>query len=79
MPLIVLVNMHGLLLYKTKKWVFIVNAFQSISDSSKRKWNKIRVDQGSELYYSEKIVKRESHRNGFNIQWKKICCRWKIY
>ena len=32
---------------KDKKGISIVNAFQSISDSSKRKPNKIWVDQGS--------------------------------
>ena len=35
---------------KHKKGVSIVNAFQNILDSSKRKPNKIWVDQGSELY-----------------------------
>ena len=35
---------------KDKNGVSIVNAFQSILDSSKRKPNKIWVDQGSEFY-----------------------------
>ena len=35
---------------KDKKGVSIVNAFQSILDSSKRKPNKIWIDQGSEFY-----------------------------
>ena len=35
---------------KDKKGVSIVNAFQKILDSSKRKPDKIWVDQGSELY-----------------------------
>ena len=35
---------------KDKKGVSIINAFQSISNSSKRKPNKIWVDQGSEFY-----------------------------
>ena len=35
---------------KNKKGTTIVNAFQSISDSSKRKPNKIWVAQGSEFY-----------------------------
>ena len=35
---------------KDKKGTAIVNAFQSILDSSKRKPNKIWVDQGSEFY-----------------------------
>ena len=35
---------------KDKKGVSIVNAFHSILDSSKRKPNKIWVDQGSEFY-----------------------------
>ena len=37
---------------KNKKEVSIVNAFQSILDSSKRKPNKIWFDQGSEFYNS---------------------------
>ena len=37
---------------KDKKGVTIVNAFQSILDSSRRKSNKIWVDQGSEFYDS---------------------------
>ena len=37
---------------KDKKGAIIVNAFQSILDSSKRKPNKIWVDQGSEFYSS---------------------------
>ena len=35
---------------KDKKGTTIVNAFQSILDKSKRKPNKIWVDQGSEFY-----------------------------
>ena len=38
--------------FKRQKWMTIVNAFQSILDSSKRKPNKIWVDQGSEFYNS---------------------------
>ena len=37
---------------KDKKGSTIVNAFQSILDNSKRKSNKIWVDQGSEFYNS---------------------------
>ena len=37
---------------KPKKGTTIVNAFQSILDNSKRKPNKISVDQGSEFYNS---------------------------
>ena len=37
---------------KDKKGVSIVNAFQEILDSSKRKPNKIWVDQDSEFYNS---------------------------
>ena len=36
--------------FKDKKVASIVNAFQNILDSSKRKPSKIRVDQGSECY-----------------------------
>ena len=35
---------------KDKRGVSIVNVFQKILDSSNRKPNKIRVDQGSEFY-----------------------------
>ena len=35
---------------KDKKGISIVNVFQKILDSSNRKPNKIRVDQGSEFY-----------------------------
>ena len=37
---------------KDKKGVAIVNAFQKILDDSKRKPNKIWVDEGSEFYNS---------------------------
>ena len=37
---------------KDKKGVTTVNIFQNILDSSKRKPNKIYVDQGSEFYDS---------------------------
>ena len=40
---------------KGKKGVSIVNAFQKILDSSKRKSNKIWVEQGSEFYNVFKI------------------------
>ena len=41
---------------KDKKRTTIVNAFQSILDSSKRKPNKIWVDQGSE--FNKKFFKK---------------------
>ena len=47
-----LVNMLGLFLWKTKKGVRIVNAFQKVLDNSGRKPNKIWVDKGSEFYNS---------------------------
>ena len=55
-----LVNMLGLFLWKTKKGVRIVNAFQKVLDNSGRKPNKIWVDKGSEFYNSsfKKMVKR---------------------
>ena len=47
---------------KDKKVVSIVNAFQKIIDNSKRKPNKIWVDQGSEFYNSQfKKVLKENH------------------
>ena len=56
-------------LLKDKKGVSIVNAFQKILDSSKRKQNKIWFDQGRDFCNcSLKMIKRESHRNVFNIQ-----------
>ena len=47
--------------WKDKKGVSIVNAFQSILNNSKRKPNKIWVDQGSEFYnnHFKKMVKRQ--------------------
>ena len=44
---------------KDKKGTTIVNAFQSVLDNSKRKPNKIWVDQGSEFYntYFKKWLK----------------------
>ena len=50
--LIFLVNMLRLFLWKVKKGVSIVSAFQKILDKSVRKPNKIWVDKGSELYNS---------------------------
>ena len=48
--------------FKRQKGVTIVNAFQSILNNSKRKPNKIWVDQGSELYNSSfKKRLRENH------------------
>ena len=38
---------------KNKKSGSIINAFQSILDNSKRKLNKIWVDQGSEFYNNQ--------------------------
>ena len=38
---------------KNKKVVSIVNTFWNILDNSQRKPNKIWVDQGSEIYYSQ--------------------------
>ena len=47
---------------KEKKSITIVNAFQGILDSSKRKPNKIWVDQGSEFYNSRfKKWLKENH------------------
>ena len=58
---------------KDKKGITIVNAFQSILDNSKRKPNKIWVDQSSEFYnkYFKKWLKKKKtikkpHRNVLN-------------
>ena len=45
-----LVNTLGLFIWKIKKGVTIVNAFQMVLDKSWRNSNKIWVDKGSELY-----------------------------
>ena len=50
--------------YKRQK-VTIVNAFQKILDSSKRKPNKIWVDQGSELYNTS--FKKQLKENGIEM------------
>ena len=46
---------------KDKKGTTIANEFQSILDNSKRKPNKIWVDQGSEFYnnHFKKMVERQ--------------------
>ena len=50
---------------KDKKGVSIVNAFQSILDSSERKPNKIWVDQGSEFYNN--VFKKWLKDNGISM------------
>ena len=50
---------------KDKKGVTITNAFQNILDSSKRKPNKIWVDQGSEFYNN--VFKRWLKDNDINM------------
>ena len=52
-------NYAGIVPSKDKKGVSIVNAFQKILESSKRKPNKIWLDQGSEFYNNvfQKILK----------------------
>ena len=50
MLLTFLANTLGLLLYKIKKGVSIVNTFQSILKQSNRKPNKICIDKGSEFH-----------------------------
>ena len=50
---------------KDKKGATITNAFQKILDSSKRKPNKIWVDQGSEFYNNS--FKKWLKDNGINM------------
>ena len=50
--LIFLVNMLGLLLWKIKKGITIINAFQKNLKESNRKPNKIWVDKEIEFYNS---------------------------
>ena len=62
-------NCAWVLPLKDKKSITTVTAFQKNLDSSKRKPNKIWVDKCSEFYkFFLKMVRRESHRNLFNIQ-----------
>ena len=44
------VNRRGLFLYKDKKSITIINAFQKVLNDSKRKPNKIWEDKGNEFY-----------------------------
>ena len=55
---------------KEKKGVTIINAFQKILDSLKRKPNEIWVHQVSKFYNSffKKIVRWQRHKNVFNVQ-----------
>ena len=46
----ILINMHGLFLWKIKKGITIVSAFQKFLNDSKRKANKIWVDKGSVFF-----------------------------
>ena len=64
---------------KDKRGISIVKAFQQII--SKRKPNKIWVDQCGEFYNNlfKKFFKKKQYWNVLNIQWKKICCCWNIY
>ena len=50
---------------KDKKGVSILNAFQNILDSSKRKPNKIWVDQGSEFYNN--VFKKQLKDNDISM------------
>ena len=51
---------------KDKEGTFIVNAFQSILNNSKRKPNKIWVDQGSEFWNTHfKKWLKDNNRNVF--------------
>ena len=54
---------------KYKKSVSVVNAFQSILDSLKRRPNKVWVDPGTEYYnnFFKKMVKKWWHKNVFNF------------
>ena len=59
----------------------VIATVQSILNSSKRKPNKIWVDQGSYFFNSplKKMIKIKSHKNVSNILWRKVCSFWKIY
>ena len=50
---------------KHKKGLSIVNAFQKLLDSSKRKPNKIWVDQGSEFYNN--LIKKFLKENNIEM------------
>ena len=59
--------MLGLFLWKIKKGVSIVNAFQQILKESYRKPNKIWVDKESEFYNSS--FKRWLKNNDIEMYW----------
>ena len=66
---------------KDKKGVTVTNAFQSILDNSKRKPNKIWVDQGSEFYnnHFKKWLKNSNTEMYSTHNEGKVCCCRKIY
>ena len=59
-------------LLKNKKGTTVVNAFQSILNNSKRKPNKIWVDQGSEFYYNH--FKKWLRDNNIEMYSTQVSC-----
>ena len=59
---------------KDKKGTTVANAFQSILNNSKRKPDKIKVDQGSEFYNTH--FKKWSKYNNIKMYStrRKVCC-----
>ena len=67
-------------LWKDKKIITIVNVFQNILNSSKRKPRKIWVDKGSELYNRSMeswLEKNDIELYSIHYEGKCIIC-WKI-
>ena len=62
--------MFGFFLWKLKKRVTIVDAFQKILDDSNRKPNKIWVDKGSEFYNNFLLTIAKFYNNSFK-KWLK--------
>ena len=61
---------------KDKKGTTIVNAFESVLDNSKRKSNKIWVDQGSEFYntHFKKWLKHNNIEMYSTYNEVEVCC-----
>ena len=69
MSLIFLVNMRGLFLGKTEKVLLLLmhfKVFYTVQNANQAKYGLIKVVNF--ITTLSKMVKRESHRRGFNIQ-----------
>ena len=66
-----LVNTHGLFLWKIKKGITITNAFQKNLHTSRRKQNKTWLDKGSEFYNrSMKSWLQHNRTEVYSTRWE---------